>query len=358
MLPFPATMPNPTQRGTYKPSGRVAWGTFLPLYAAILVGAMALAGGMYWLFSAGWYLMIIVPLVAALPLALALTTVVRVGKCRSPGLAWIAGIFAGALMYVGYFYVGMVAALGIQNAGRLDLFPQYVSWRAGNDVTHEEGRPATRQENPDPFMNWVWYALELGFVLYLCGMFARRRASRAFCERCGKWKQQDIALFPPGNGKTIAQWLAAGEIARLVGVPTFVPKGRSQRFTSVMVELCPPGRFPEPCPVYLGAKDISMGSSATAFQRFDGSPGKMRVRRVELSPEEAASLKPVFPRLSSAMSSPVPGPVGAPADQTDASDRSPPAAAAFEGSRLQRGRADRIGGGAARRSPATAHAGE
>ena len=175
-------MPNPTQRGTYKPSGRVAWGKFLLLYGATLVGAAVLAGGMYWLFTAGWYLMIIVPLVAALLLALALTTVVRVGKCRSPGLAWIAGIFAGALMYVGYFYVGMVAALGIQNAGRLDLFPQYVSWRAGNDVTHEEGRPATRQENPDPFMNWVWYALELGFVLYRCGMFARRRRSRAFCE--------------------------------------------------------------------------------------------------------------------------------------------------------------------------------
>ena len=71
-------MPNPSQRGTYKPSGRVEWGIFLPLYGATLLVAMLLAGVMYWLFSVGQYWMILVLIFAALLLGWALVLLIFV----------------------------------------------------------------------------------------------------------------------------------------------------------------------------------------------------------------------------------------------------------------------------------------
>ncbi len=75
------------------------------------------------------------------------------------------------------------------------------------------------------------------------------------------------------------------------------PSGRQKRFTSVAVEFCLAGQRDDPCPVYIAVKDVSMGGNLTTFQKFDGSPGKMSVPRVELTPAEAAAIKPMFPRL-------------------------------------------------------------
>ncbi len=296
----PSNMSIDVQRNRYRPSGRVSLGNFLALFLLTLLCAALLAAVLYWLFTRGWYLLFIVPLVGAVLLGGMMRATVGMGKCRSTALAWVAGLVAGAVMYLGYYYIGMVALIGLHNAGRLDLFPRYVSLRVHTDVSKDVGHPTTYgRQTPDPFMNWVCFAMELGMVLYFTGMLAARRASRSYCERCGKWKQQDIALFPPRNGQLFRQWLDAGEIGKLAGVQRYAPKGERQRFTSVIVEVCPAGEFPDPCPIYLAAKDVYMGGSATAFQRFDGSPGRMRIPRSELTAQEAAALVPLFPRLQS-----------------------------------------------------------
>src|SRR5689334_18152862 len=122
-------MPDSLERRTYRPSGRVSWGAILPLVALTFVGAAAMAGVMYWLFARGWYLLFIVPIFGALVEAGLLRFAVGAGKCRAPLIARLLGFAAGAVMYVGYYYIGMVASLGVESIWRVDLFPDYVSWR-------------------------------------------------------------------------------------------------------------------------------------------------------------------------------------------------------------------------------------
>lgn len=300
------------ERPRYVPSGRVDWLKFLPLLLLSLLCAAVLAAALYGLYFEGWYLIILVPAIAAMLLSVMLSFAVRAGKCRSPLLAGALGLVAGVVMYIGYYYIGMVAMLGPQYATRLDLLPAYISWRAHVDVQHDVGGPRLPhdQDSADAPMNWFLFAFELGLVLFVTLLVTRRRASRAFCESCGSWKTQHVALFAPGFGKQIAEWLDAGQLPMIASLPPF-KAGRRQQFTSVAVEVCPLTAASQNCPAYLAVKDVSLGGGGTEFQKFDGATGKVLVQRAQISAEELASIRQLFPALSGIAATPAQIPTGA-----------------------------------------------
>ena len=74
---------------------------------ALLV-AVILAYGMAELFRVGHYYIGIVPALAGLAVAGLIRVAVAKGNCRNPGIAGAAGATAGLILYLGYFYIGMV----------------------------------------------------------------------------------------------------------------------------------------------------------------------------------------------------------------------------------------------------------
>jgi hypothetical protein len=289
------------KRSRYKPSGRVDWMRYLPLAVLSLMVAAGLAVVMHLMYEHGAYIIFFVPIFAAMFVMMFVRLAIRVGRCRSPKLAGLTGLIAGVVLYGGYYYVGMLSLIGIANAGRIDLLPRYIDRRIHSDVQHDVGHPEftpNERKQPDPVMNWLLFALEGGAVLFITALLPYRRAARSYCETCGDWKVQETAIFPAGTGKTIAEWLGRGELANLATMSRFSP-GRNKQFTSVAVEMCRSSKAPGGCPVLLAVKDISIGGTMTEFQRFDGSPGKMRVNRVELTATEAVAIAPLFPQLTS-----------------------------------------------------------
>jgi hypothetical protein len=279
------------QRARYRPSGRVAWGTFLPWAIGTAVIALAMGAGMNWLFQRGWYLLFVVPAFAALFGGLLVHLSIKNGKCRSPLVGVIFGLVVGVLIYGGFLYFGMLSLAGADAVLRFDLLPKYVLLRMRTDTSHDVAQPNDRNTLPDPIINGIKFAAECAIVLVFTVSAGSRRSRRAFCERCGTWKKQDLAVFPPGNGKVIAGWLHQGELARLSVLDSYSPRGRDRRATLVALERCEDSET-EPCPVYLAVKDVS---KAGASGRFDSAFGKLRVNRMELAPEEVASLEPLFP---------------------------------------------------------------
>src|SRR5665213_1285523 len=125
------------QREKYRPSGRVSWGKFAAFYAVSLLVAVLLSWAMYASFAAGWYIMFLMPAFAALLVGGMLTMTVRVGRCRKPLVAGIAGIVAGIVLYLGTYYFGLVALTGVQGAWRVNLLPTYITWRMQTDLHHD-----------------------------------------------------------------------------------------------------------------------------------------------------------------------------------------------------------------------------
>src|SRR5215469_15475966 len=90
----------------------VNWGRFLVwLFPAFFVAAV-LAEIMAQLFVAGHYLILIVPLFAALAVAGMINVAVTKGHCRSAIVSGLAGFCAGVVLYIGHFYLGMIHDFG------------------------------------------------------------------------------------------------------------------------------------------------------------------------------------------------------------------------------------------------------
>jgi hypothetical protein len=277
------------QRSSYRPSGRVDWPRFIPWALLIFLVALLIGAGLNWLYSTGWYILP-VPILLGLFAGILVFLAVSRGNCRSPFVGTLFGFLTGILIYGGYFYFGMLSMLGPSAAARLDLLPRYIAMRARTDTTHDVSDSRRNYVAPDPYMNAFRYSFESLWILTFTTAAGYRRSRRSFCEQCGKWKHQDLAFFPPGNGRTIAGWLTDGTLHYLADVPPYSPAGRNRQSTLVALERCQPAQ--PGCAYYLAVKDATTSSG---LGRFDGAFGRVRLPRVELSPDEVAALIPVFP---------------------------------------------------------------
>lgn len=289
------------QRSRYEPSGIVDWNRFGPLALLVLVGAAVLAEGMNLLTEAGWYLLFLVPLIAAILVIAVLWKAIRLGRCRSPALAGMLGVFAALVLYLGYYYCGMISDAGIEAVGRIDLLPRYIDFRMQTQTTHDVGQPdypGRGEKTPVPFLNWFQFIFEFGMVLFLIPMVGYRLAARPFCEQCGQWKHQNVAQFPPGSARPIAEAFERGRLQDLPALRGPIAKG-GKKFTSVTVETCAEDRLGQSCPVYFSVKEVSSGTNLSAYQQTDGALGKWWIRRVELNAAEIESLRSTFTGLPS-----------------------------------------------------------
>src|SRR5439155_6811988 len=83
------------------PTGSARWVVFIPMSLATLALAALLAAGLYTLFGAGFYFVILTPLITALLLLGMIVLSVKIGHCRSRIVAALLGASAAAVMFVG-----------------------------------------------------------------------------------------------------------------------------------------------------------------------------------------------------------------------------------------------------------------
>src|SRR5215217_2328162 len=107
MSPVPAQpVPPAAARARYRRSGRVEWLTFLPVAALALVAAVGMAVLLHLAFVSGWYIIILAPALAVLPLTALIALAVGAGRCRSALVAGGFGVAVGLVMYLGHFHAG------------------------------------------------------------------------------------------------------------------------------------------------------------------------------------------------------------------------------------------------------------
>lgn len=314
----------------YRASGKIGL-AFLPLSMGVLVIATGLAYGLSFAFDHGFYYMIIMPLLAAMMVAGIMLLAVSWGHCRSPLIAMVVGLSAGLVLYLGRYHVDMIARLGTDMAWKVHLLPRYIAvhmaaQEVGHDADNVKGvRPGIPQgvpQNKKVFvidrhvilveksdregLNWGFFALELGVVVFFTAGAARVRARKPYCETFGHWMKQDLAFLPSGNAKAVAEAFRSDTLTTLTELPS-VNIGPNSRYTAMAVEYCPKVEDQvRECPVYFSVKEVWKGGGAGQFNQFDAVPGRMLLRRVALSNEQAAALAPKFPALQSRVEQPVP----------------------------------------------------
>ncbi|HEX4645977.1 MAG TPA: hypothetical protein VH598_10240, partial [Verrucomicrobiae bacterium] len=302
----PATRISLTDRKFFSTSGKINWVRFIPWAALAWATSALLAVLLYFLFRWGFYFVVIVPLVISLLVAGMVALAVKKGHCRSRVVGGLLGLLTGITLYLGYYYVGMVATLGIETAGRFELLPRYISFRMATDVVRDTNAPEKDKPDDEPkagnsIMNWFIFTLEFGCILaFACGA-GIRKASRAYCEQCQQWMNREVTFFKPEIGPGFVEALRIGSVQSLAALFTSPPKiGMPQ--TAAALDFCSGLKTgcSNHCPVYLSIKQITAAYKGVTVDPFETSKGKMLVRRTLISPEELPALLPRFPFLETA----------------------------------------------------------
>lgn len=292
-----------TERGRYRSTGRVAWGRFLPWAALVLAVAAGVAVGLNWSYEAGYYIVILMPALGVVGLVLLIPQAVGRGRCRNAPVGLGLGLLAGLVMYGGYYYVGMVRALEMEYAGRADLLPSYVQWRMTTDVQEDVGSSRAKDsKGPDPVLNWGVLVFEAGLVLWMAGVAGYGRARRAYCEKCGQWKQREVTFYPAGVAREVADAVRGGAVEQLLAKGGVQVGGMDRRYAAVAVEYCPPAsrEGDEACPVYASVKDVKFGGGQWTEAQYDWAVGRMRMNREEVDEETLAKIAKAFPTTARA----------------------------------------------------------
>lgn len=301
----PVTRGSLAARKSYLSSGKINWVRFIPWAALAWVSSAVLAVLLYFLYHWGFYFVVIVPLVVSLGVAGMVSLAVKKGHCRSRMVAGLLGLIAGITLYLGYYYVGMVGALGIESASHFDLLPRYIYFRMATDVVRDANAPDREKDKPEDepkagnsIMNWFIFTLEFGFVLaFACGA-GIRRSSKSYCEQCQQWMNREVTLFKPEIGPGLVEALRIGSVQSLAALFTSPQKvGMPQ--TAAALDYCPSiktGRSNH-CPAYLSVKQVNGAVKGATLDPFESSKGKMLVRRILISTEELPALLPRFPFL-------------------------------------------------------------
>jgi hypothetical protein len=298
--------PNLGSRKSYQPSGLVSWGGFIPLAILALIASALIAGLLYFLFTVGFYLVIIAPAIAGLGAAGMVMLAVQRGRCRSAFVAGLLGAAAGITLYLGYFYVGMVSAIGLENAGQFSVLPTYIRLRMQTDVVRDVHSPTPEPGREEPtsgqaFKNWAFFGIEFVMVIIIpCGM-GMHWARRAYCEKCQTWMNRETTTFKPEIGPAFVEALRIASAQSLAALFTSPPKLGAPN-TAVAVDYClnrKEGRSID-CPVYLSIKQVTSSSKGAATDPFKNTIGKIVVDRTLVEQTEIAALLTRFTSLEKA----------------------------------------------------------
>jgi hypothetical protein len=302
-------------RAIYLPSGKVDWLKFLPGLFVAAGAALAMAGCLYIALVKGLYLFFIAPLFATLVVMGVWYGILRWSHCRSKFVATAASLALALLLYGGYYYIGLLQLVGVQNANRIDLLPLYVQQRMKTDVPQHFPDPKPQgavQRKPDAgeqVFNWCFAGGELIFVIGVLVAVGRYGASRAYCESCRRWMKGETLKLPAGIGPTLWNSLQAADYADVQRRLSNTSR-QSGIGCSLTVEYC------AACPaeegsqaVYLTVKDLPAPGTrdpigakvASLFRPRPIASLRAVVSQAELQPKEIGVLAGAFPGLKSSI---------------------------------------------------------
>jgi hypothetical protein len=265
--------------------------------------SLAVAAGMgvllYLAYMGGFYLIMIAPLLGALVGAGIVYLAVRQAHCRNRVLAGALGLVAGMVLYLGYYDAGLVNAIGLRNAHRVDVLPLYVKLRMQADVVEKVGaKPAPGRANaPDRvIMNWMLFALELAGVCAIMAVAGVHRAGFPYSEPGARWMREEMAIFPPGTGAALVEALETGLVAAWADAQ---PERASPTmpFSNITLHYDPErDRHQDAAPVYLTVKETRTVKQGLLVKKPMPKVETL-VNRVRLTPDEVRALQPVFAGL-------------------------------------------------------------
>jgi hypothetical protein len=176
-------------RSTFQQVGIVDWrrlplGLLFHLAPILIVGVILFALG--W---AGLYLIILMPVFAAIIPALLSAAIAGWMRWREPRVAGTVGFALGVIAYLSQYYVWMVATGGWQLLWRLDVVP-FVIWEAMNSM-------AVGDEGVNAGRNWALLIVESCIIGGAFALAHVEMSKKLYCPLCQRQLKKKSSILPP-----------------------------------------------------------------------------------------------------------------------------------------------------------------
>ncbi len=284
-----------TPRPSFRPSGRVAWGEFLPWVGLTALAAAAAGYVLYLALSWHFYVGVAMPLLAGIPVLAVAFQAVRRGHCRNRLVGALFGAATGATLFASSYYVDMLERRGIADVTEL---PDHFLLRTRTDKidAHHKGWFIIPADPPPPAVppaadgmqeigQWYPPVFEIGAVLALGVVVLSWAAGCPYSEASGRWMTTLSSRRSWGAGSALADQITRSRPLDLAAVEADT-SGPADGFSLWELFYAPAANGqPDGTPVYL------------SVTLFTGKRPNRLLRGVELQPEEAAALVPLFPTL-------------------------------------------------------------
>jgi hypothetical protein len=216
------------QPARYRWSGRVRVVPFLLSAVLVLFVAALMAWLLHLAYVGGFYLVMIAPIIAVLPVAGMMIAAVVWGRCRNPVVAGTVGLFAGLVVAPGHYQFDFAGVVGWEHVHRLEFLPRYIAFRMGSDVMVDvaRGDPVKKAQGPstiDVIFNWFFFGIEAILAVGVVMAAGIQQSLKVYGERHGCWMTSALACLPAGAGPAIAAALRTGRLAELADALTPVP---------------------------------------------------------------------------------------------------------------------------------------
>lgn len=275
------------------PSTGLVHPLLFPLTAmGCLATSLALAAALTGLFHSGFYLIVLVPMVAGVALAFSVYWAIRLGQCRNRWLGLTLGLVCGCVAYFGYYYIDMVVTT---TQWRPDLLPTYIAIRIQSDVTLPTDAPnANANANAKPFwpLNAFMFCMELGVILWVSGVVGFRAASRAFDESQARWAEPAHTTIAYGQSRILQEAKQRGNL--LEGLSAVQPvRNQLQQPHCMLVLESFNDSGGRPVRTFLSTYELRMpGQVLSINELLFCKP--LAMRQVELTPEELNAAMKLF----------------------------------------------------------------
>jgi hypothetical protein len=245
------------------------------------------------LFHIGFYLIVLVPIVAGVVMAVSVYWAIRLGQCRSRWLGLTLGLVCGCIAYFGYYYFDMAVSAGPQMLWRPDALPSYIAFRIQNDVALPTDAPnANANAKPLWPLNALMFCMELAVILWVSGVVGFRAASRAFDESQSRWAEPAHTTIAYGQSQILKEAKQRGNLLEGLGAVQPVRNQLQQPHCMLVLESFngPDGR---PLRTFLSAYELRMpGQVLSINELLFCKP--LAMRQVELSAEELSAAMRLF----------------------------------------------------------------
>ncbi len=290
-------MPYLLNRELYHNDGGVRWARLPAMVVAGSAAALVLGFVLQCLFRWGWYFIILVPCLLAIPLAALTFWLVDWTHCRNRWIACSFGIMLGALFYLSYFHFCMTASQPQLLWNRVDLLPRYILLRMQSDIHHSTHERREVEREPSAFTNWSSFAMEFAFVALIPSLIGYACSQRGYSREQKRWMSRETALLSPFSIDPLVSAMNRGALAEFV--QSVSKRNDVQSSAQLTIEYVQGAGSPLDHPAFLSIEDWPIPPNPRKKV-----VRKKLVRQVRLTNEELLAFQPLFSKLSNAMSTP------------------------------------------------------